>query len=86
MTRLAAALLVLALAAPTGWAAGSSQLRQSVDRDLKQFGFRNVDVETLTPAQLTAIHTVASGKRRSGQRGIIRSILGGRNTVRGLFR
>ncbi len=82
---LALAALVLTLAAPP--ASADDQLRLLVADDLRSLGFHEVDVDSLTLNQLAAIHAVAHDKRRGGgRRGMIRSILGGRNSLRGLFR
>ena len=76
--------LALAVATPVP-AAPSEQLRRAVELDLKRYGFGDVDVDRLTSAQLAAIHAIANEKRPNGARGQIRSVLGGRNTLRGLF-
>ena len=66
-------------------AVASDQLRLLVAQDLQRLGFTEVDVNSLTSAQLGAIHAVANEKRDGGRRGMIRSILGGQYTLRGLF-
>lgn len=86
MTRILApaALAALLAAAP---ALASDQLRLSVSDDLRRYGFTEVDVARLDAAQLAAIHAIANGLSDSGgRRAQIASILGGRNTLRGLFR
>lgn len=82
------ALILAAAALPVAAlpASATEQLRRLVKDDLRRFGFVDVDVNDLTPSQLGAIHAVANEKRRGGQRGMIRSILGGQNSLRGLFR
>lgn len=77
---------VLLLTAPAADAAGSEQIKRSVERELRQYGFRNVDVDTLTTSQIAAIHNIAGFERRSGRRGAIRSVLNGPYSLRGLFR
>lgn len=79
------ALVTLCAALALAPAAGAlTQLELSVARDLREYGFRDVDVERLTPAQLAAIHHIASASVNEGEkRGVIRSILGGRGTLRG---
>ncbi len=82
---LALAALALTLAAPP--ASADDQLRLLVADDLREYGFREVDVDSLTPHQLAAIHAVAHDRRRGGgRRGAIRSILGGSYSLRDLFR
>lgn len=81
--------LILAAAAlpfAASTTSANEQLRRLVEHDLRRFGFRDVDVDELTSSQLGAIHAVANEKRRGGQRGMIRSILGREDTLRGLFR
>ncbi len=81
------ALVALTLAATFAAmpATASDQLRLLVEKDLERVGFTEVDVNSLTSAQLGAIHAVANEKREGGRRGMIRSILGGQYTLRGLF-
>ena len=85
MSRLVlAALLSVALSAPV---LASTQLQTSVSRDLQRLGFHNVEVAQLTTSQLGAIHAIANGKGSTTRKRLsIRSIVGGRNRVRDLFR
>ncbi len=80
---LAAALGVAFVAPP---AEARTQLERLVSTELRSYGFSDVRVEDLTTAQLSAIYSTANRPGRDGQkRGMIRSILGGKNTVRGLL-
>lgn len=85
MIRLAMlAVIAVALAAPVS---ASGQLRTSVARDLRGLGFHGVEVAELTSSQLSAIHAVAhSDASQTRKRLSVRSILGGRNTLRSLLR
>ena len=61
------------LAAPA--ASAQSQLDLSVQNALKEYGFRNVDVGTLTIAQRAAIHHIAHQTGGGAKRSLIRSAL-----------
>ena len=64
-----------------------TQLERLVNQELRALGFKDVNVEKLSTAQLADIYSTAHLPGRQGQkRGMIRSILGGNNTVRGLIR
>jgi hypothetical protein len=81
---LAAALGVSVMAPP---AEARTQLERLVKTELRAYGFSDVRVEDLTTAQLSAIYSTANRPGGDGQkRGMIKSILGGKNTVRGLFK
>jgi hypothetical protein len=70
----------------SGGAMAATQLEQSVSFGLKSHGFTDVDVEALRPSQLAALHHVMNSRKSLGDRiALIRSILGGRNTLRGLL-
>lgn len=85
MTRtILAALLTFSLAVPA--AANSSQLILSVQRELDQLGFSEVDASTLTSAQLSAIHYATTRKRESGRRAKVKSILGNSYSLTGQLR
>lgn len=83
--RTTALCLAAALAAATP-AAAETQLQRSVAQDLREFGFGDVDVTRLSISQLAAIHHIANQSGSHGKkRGLIRSALGGRNSLRGLL-
>lgn len=85
MTRtIIAALLTASLAVPA--AANSPQLILSVQRELNQLGFSEVDASTLSSAQLGAIHYATTRKRKSGRRAKVRSILGNSYSFTGSLR
>ena len=84
-----AALLSAALLALAGPAAadtkGSAQLTASVARELPHYGF-DVDVTTLDRAQVAALHhALYTDRSVGGKRAMIKSILGGRHSLRGLL-
>lgn len=79
-----AAIVGLAFTAPP--AEARTQLERLVNHELRSLGFKDVNVEKLSTAQLADIYSTANRPGRQGQkRGMIRSILGGKNTVRGLI-
>jgi len=88
MSRFTTILATVALIGASTLAAGAqtSQLERLVAHDMS-FYQRNVDVSTLSNAQLSAIYQIMHNSRRSTnqKRLLIRSVLGGRNTLRGLF-
>lgn len=85
MTRTLMIALALALtSAPPALAL--TQLELSAQRDLREYGFKNVDVQSLTTAQLAAISTIANTPgREGGKRGLIASALGKPYNLRGLL-
>ena len=84
MTRIVLLALALALAAPAAQAL--TQLQRAAERDLREFGFREVDVRTLTTAQLAAItHIAHISEKDSAKRAQIRSVLGKPYNLRGLL-
>ena len=79
--------IALAIAAGTGPATADSrtQLLASVDRELAFF-VPNVDAASLSTSQLAAINGVIHGDgSHSHKIGAIRSIIGGRSSLRGLL-
>lgn len=89
MTKLPLIAAVLAagvLSAPPADAGGREQLLLLVEQDLREFGIRGVDVNSLSTHRLAAIHQIAHLDRpRGGKRALIQSEIGGRNTLRGLL-
>ena len=84
MTRTLLVTLALALTAPAAQAL--TQLELAAQRDLREYGFKDVNVEDLSPVQLAAITHLSNLKGPEGsKRGQIRSILGGPNNLRGLL-
>ncbi len=84
MTRILLVTLALALAAPA--AVALTPLERSVQRDLDEHGFEDVDVRSLSLSQLAAIHHAAHlNVKGAAKRGRIRSILGGMHNLRGLI-
>lgn len=63
-----------------------TQLERLVDQELRSLGFKDVKVSELSTGQLSAIYSTANRPGRQGEkRGMIKSILGGKNSVRGLI-
>ncbi|MDU8943968.1 hypothetical protein [Ovoidimarina sediminis] len=85
MTRILLLTIALALTAPAAQAL--TQLELSVRQDLREYGFRDVDVEKLTTAQLVAISHIAHAKNdnKGGKRAQIRSVLGKSYSLRGIL-
>ena len=66
-------------------AEASDQLRLSVRHELPRYGVE-VDVRSLSTAQLAAIHHILhSDHSHSEKRGLIRSAVGGAHSLRGLL-
>lgn len=66
--------------------ADRTPLEQSVARELPRYGFKDVDVDQLSSSQVAALYMLVHGKRSHGdKRALIKSTLGGRNTLRGLL-
>ena len=83
MIRMTLVAAFLAAALP---ASALTQLQQLAQDDLRAYGFRNVDVTTLSPAQLGTIRAIAHQPGpEGGKRALIQSTLGGRYTLRGLL-
>ena len=81
---LLATALGLVVSAPP--AEARTQLERLVRHELQDLNIRNVNVAELSTAQLAAIHAAANRPGQQGsKRGVVRSILGGRNTIRGLL-
>ena len=81
-----AVVIGLAIGATAVPAAALTQLQTSVQNDLRDYGFHEVDVTQLSTAQLAAIHSIAHSRgREGGKRAMIRSTLGGPDTLRSLF-
>ncbi|MEL6643029.1 MAG: hypothetical protein AAFQ79_03780 [Pseudomonadota bacterium] len=79
-----AAALVLALAGPAA-ATTREQLEPSVARDLKRHQIR-VDTDTLRTGQINALYSLFhSNRSHSEKRAMARSIVGGRNSLRGVL-
>ncbi|MGG7645180.1 hypothetical protein ACQ5SP_10280 [Rhodovulum sp. YNF3179] len=76
---------LIALAGPAAAGKGSDQLTASVARELPRYGF-DVDVKTLDRAQVAALHhALYTDRSTGGKRAMIKSILGGRYSLRGLL-
>ena len=76
--------MILALSAPPALAL--TQLEQLVERELREYGFKDVDVESLTTAQLATISSIANAPGpEGGKRGLIASALGKPYNLRGLL-
>lgn len=79
-----AAALVVSMGVPQ--AEARTQLERLVATELRSYGFRSVRVDDLSTAQLTAIYSTVNRPGPAGEkRGMIKSILGGKNSLRGLF-
>lgn len=66
-------------------AAPMTQLEASVARELKRVNLE-ADVQTLSSGQLSALHMILTGQRSQDEkRGLAKSVLGGRNSLRGLL-
>jgi hypothetical protein len=64
----------------------NSQLALQVKQDLKRYGFTE-DVSRLSSSQLSNIHLIIHSRRsESSKRGLIKSALGGKNSLRGILR
>ena len=73
---------LLAMAAP---ATAASQLDRLVEHDLRHFQL-DVDVQDLTSGQVAALNALFSSNRsHSDKRLMARSIIGGRNSLRGVL-
>ena len=81
------ALALVATLTVTGCAGSAQdQLRAQVGSRLDRNGFRQVDVDRLSTGQLAALHGHMNSQRSEGdKRALIRSTLGGRNSLRGLL-
>ncbi len=82
----AATLAGLLTLMPAAAQADRSPMEKNVARELRTYGFGEVDVDTLTSGQVAALHHILHSKRSTGdKRALIKSTLGGRNSLRGLF-
>jgi hypothetical protein len=82
---LIAASLILGPAAATQADAPRDQLRAAVARDLPIY-MPDVDVDSLSRSQLSTIYSILHSSRSAGDKtALIRSALGGRNSLRGLL-
>ena len=76
--------LVVSLSCAPGFAQ-ADQLLLNVTRELPYF-VQDVDPSTLNRTQLGRIYTIIHSSRSHGDKmGLIKSVLGGRNSLRGLF-
>ncbi|WP_227418227.1 hypothetical protein [Roseitranquillus sediminis] len=84
MRHLLLGLFLLTAAAPAG---ASEQLRMLVTRELPRYGYTDVDVRALTIEQVAAIHHALHSDHysESEKRAMLRSALGGRQSLRGLL-
>lgn len=84
MRHLALAMFIIGLAASAP-AATQSQLERSVERDLRRLSI-NVDASSLTNGQLSSLHLILNSTRsENSKRGLARSVIGGRNSLRGVL-
>lgn len=82
--RAGAVALVLALASPAA-ATSRDQLEPSVARELRKHQI-TADTETLRTGQITALYSLFHSNRSfSDKRALARSIVGGRNSLRGVL-
>ena len=85
MMRLLAILVALTLAAPAAADPPRDQLLAQVAKALPRYGV-DVDPRSLNRAQLAQIlHIMHSGNSEGDKRGLIRSAVGGRYSLRGLL-
>ena len=87
MSKLVSAALIAAMAlTPAVAHADRTPLEQSVARELPRYGFKDVDVDQLSSNQVATLYMLMYSKRSHGdKRALIKSTLGGRNTLRGLL-
>ena len=80
-----AALALMISAVSASAQSGGDQLLQNVSRELPRY-FRDVDATTLSQSQLAALSLIMHSSRTEGdKRALMRSVIGGPNTLRGLF-
>ncbi|MBV0910830.1 hypothetical protein [Anianabacter salinae] len=85
MFRLIPLIALLALAAPAHADARNTQLESLVANEIDTY-VDGVDVADLSNGQLATIYSIMHGGRsESDKRAMIRSAIGGRNTLRGLL-
>ncbi len=81
--RILAAAALIAMASPG--MAERSQIAQSIARDVERLNL-GVTVDDLDGAQIAALHSILNSNRsESDKRGLAKSVIGGRNSLRDLL-
>lgn len=83
-TALATLTLAVALAA-SGPALANTQMERAVRFVLIEYGFSEVDPASLSVSQQAAILDIAGDSNDHNKRALIRSAIGGKNTLRSLI-